>query len=72
MLKKINKEDHEDLQVYLQILMKQMIDWTITQCKSGDNLFEKFMSYPYFKLVNDTSSELLAIDFDEYKNSAKK
>ena len=66
----MTEEDHQELLLYLETLIGQMNDWAVTKCKRGDNLYDKFMSYPYMKLVNDTFSDLVSDDALEF--SAKK
>lgn len=58
-MKNITEDEHQELMVYLEELIRQMNKWVLTKCKKGERLFDKFMSYPYLKLVNDTFVELL-------------
>jgi len=61
-MRNITEEEHQKLMGFLEIIIGQMEKWVVTQCKRGDRLYDKFMSYPVLKLYNDTFSDLLVED----------
>ena len=67
----ITEEDHQELLLYLETLIGQMSEWVATKCKKGDSLYDKFMSYPYMKLVNDTFPDLISDDALEFSAKMK-
>lgn len=54
---RVNKQEHDELLVYLESFVQ-----IATEKIWG---YDRFMSFPYLKLCNDTMSELLVIDATE-------
>ena len=61
-MRNLTEIENQELMLYLEELIPQMNKWVVTKCKYRESLYDKFMSYPYLKLCNNTFNELILVD----------